>query len=259
MKFSLSDKKIYQKLGFSLDQEGILTRYMREGEGWKLHLQNTKSFIIESYKDKGYKSIAVFGSGWLLDLPIDTIIQDFEEIYLFDIIHPLQITHKYKKYPQIHFIEMDITGGIAKKVYEIIHDKKKVTSITLSEIANFQFSYSKHFDFVVSLNILNQLDILLIDALERHINIAEKEKEEFRYIIQRNHISMLKKFSYCLISDWEKVSCENDTNQITTIPLVFVDEPVDAEPKEWIWEFDSQGMYDEESSKVSFRVKAFKN
>lgn len=256
VKTILSDKKIYQKLGYSIDQEGILTRFLREGEAWKLHLENTKQWIRNAYATKNYESIAIFGSGWLLDIPIDDIIQDFSQIYLFDIIHPLQITHKYRKFSHVHFIEADITGGVAKKVYERMHTKSIIPKKPLHQIAHSHFTYNQSFDFVVSLNILNQLDTLLIEALENHETISGDEKQEFRYIIQQNHINTLTKQAYCLISDWEKIVTHKPTEQKHTEPIVFVNPPPHKFSSEWMWDFDSHGLY-ESNCNIQFKVKAF--
>jgi len=258
VKFQHSNKKIYQKLGYSIDQEGILTRFLREGNAWKSHLEHTKQWIRDAYAHKEYSSIAIFGSGWLLDVPIDDIIRDFKEVYLFDIIHPLQITHKYKKYPHVHFIEADVTGGVAKKIYDRITAKSHVRKQSLPQLTQTQFSYDIPFDLLVSLNIVNQLDILLLEALEKHETVSEEEKQDFRYCIQKNHMHLLEQYNYCLISDWEKLVTHTKTRHTHSEPLVFVEPPAHTHHSEWLWNFDSQGLY-EENSKIDFRVRAFRS
>lgn len=258
MKFQHSNKKIYQKLGYSIDQEGILTRFLREGNAWKSHLEHTKQWIRDAYAHKEYSSIAIFGSGWLLDVPIDDIIRDFKEVYLFDIIHPLQITHKYKKYPHVHFIEADVTGGVAKKIYERITAKSHVRKHPLPQLTQTQFSYHVPFDLVVSVNIVNQLDILLLEALEKHESVSEEEKQDFRYCIQKKHMHLLEQYNYCLISDWEKIVTHTKTGNTYTEPLVFVEPPAHKHQSEWLWNFDSHGLY-EDNCRIEFRVRAFKS
>ena len=237
MFFKLTDKKIFEKLGYSLDQEGILSRFLRESEEWKSHLENTKSFIKKSYQGKSYKSIAVFGSGWLLDLPIEDLIADFEEIYLFDITHPQQITHKYRKNSHVHFIEADITGGLAKYIYTLINSKKIDQHIDMSILQEIAFTYPIQFDFVVSLNILNQLDILLIDALQSHIKLNNNDIEQFRTLVQQQHVTMLQTYNYCLISDWEQISGNID-DSTSSKKLIYIDEPKVTTKQEWLWNFD---------------------
>ncbi len=46
-------------------------------------------------------------------------------------------------------------------------------------------------DFIVSINILNQLDILLVDYVSRFMKISEEDKAVFRKRIQQQHIELL--------------------------------------------------------------------
>ena len=40
------------KMDYFSDQQGIIRRYQREKEGWDIHLNNSKQFILESSKTK---------------------------------------------------------------------------------------------------------------------------------------------------------------------------------------------------------------
>jgi len=110
----------------------------------------------------------------------------------------------------------------------------------------------------VSVNIVNQLDILLLEALEKHESVSEEEKQDFRYCIQKNHMHLLEQYNYCLISDWEKIVTHTKTGNTYTEPLVFVESPKHKHQSEWLWNFDSHGLY-EENCKIEFRVRAFKS
>ncbi len=253
--FKLSNKKIYKKLGYSLDQEGILTRFLREGEGWKSHLENSKKWILQS-QDETYETITILGSGWLLDVPLEELILKYSKIYLIDIVHPKQLVHKYRKQQQIEFIETDITGGLAKEVYNLIY-KEKNSTFDINKITFSEPNLPKT-DLVVSLNIINQLDILLVDALTEKISIPKNEILEFRKKIQQAHINYISKQKYCLISDWTQQNKDSKSKTEAAKPLVHVCPPAFTEQTEWKWEFDSKGLY-EENTEVSFIVKAFRN
>ena len=76
-------------MGYLSDQKGIMNRYLNQQGGWDSHLDNSKRFIERSAFLKNKRSVAVLGSGWLLDVPIDYIAQEFGEVYLVDIAHPV--------------------------------------------------------------------------------------------------------------------------------------------------------------------------
>ena len=82
-------------MSFTGDQNGIIDRYFKEKEGWRSHLEKSKQYIINFIEDKS-GTLAVFGSGWLLDLPIEELSRKFNTIYLVDIIQPPQIKHLLK-------------------------------------------------------------------------------------------------------------------------------------------------------------------
>lgn len=239
-------------MGYITDQNGIVSRFAREGDGWNGHLENSKNFIREHCIKEECKSIAILGSGWLLDVPIDDLSNQFEKIYLIDIVHPQQIKHKYRNYSNIHFIEDDITGGLIENVYKHCNKSPKSQLPYLENIAVPQYSLHHKVDIVVSLNIMNQLDILLVDYLKEFYDFPEDELNAFRQRIQNEHYHFLQKHNYCLITDYEEhVFDENNKETITQ--LVYIDfEPHEIE-KKWQWEFDKSQTY-YPGKKVIFNV-----
>lgn len=251
-----SDKAIYKKLGYSIDQEGILRRFLREESGWRAHIENSKQCIRNFYANKSYKSIAIFGSGWLLDVPIDDLLRDFEHVYLCDISHPRQITHKYQNSPNLHFVECDITGGYARHIYNCLYKKKKYTAADIFNFTPQKLPLPQSLDCVVSLNLLDQLDNLLLEALDQNLALNSKEVMQFKTLVQSQHIDLLSQYNYCLICDWEEISTSRNPDITVTNPLVFTNAQLPLCKQEWIWEFDSQGNYKPDTI-VQFRVKAF--
>jgi len=63
-----------RRMGFIKDQEGIMNRYLRESSQWKEHLEHTRKFIRESFAQTEAETVAVLGSGWLLDVPLDHLV-----------------------------------------------------------------------------------------------------------------------------------------------------------------------------------------
>ncbi len=251
----LALKKARKKLGYLNDQEGIMHRYINEEGAWGTHLLNTKNFILECIEKQPCTKIAILGSGWLLDVPLDYFIRKNKRIYLFDIYHPKQVQFKVKNLKNVFLIERDLTGGMVKQAFlnrkKIIHEG----SIWLNKLKCVDdFSFNE-FDFVISLNILNQVDIIICDYLISQLGIKEKELVRFRTILQDFHLSCLPTNKSCLISDVE----EWQTDEVGTIKikkdLIYTDMGKLNIKKTWIWDFDNQFTYNPDC-KTKFKVIA---
>jgi hypothetical protein len=235
------NKKILRKFGFKNDQQGIINRYIRESGGWDTHLQNTKDFILQSAKSKKKKSCVVLGSGWLLDVPIDELLQLFDKIILIDIVHPKQILHKYRKHHNIEFVEADITGLIEAVYHFLKQSDKKLNEIEAVYIGEW-YNMLQETDFVVSVNILNQLDILICDYIKKTNIYSTEEIKEFRKKIQQNHFDMLPVGKSCLISDYMELNLDGG-KIIKKKPLVYINLPMNKKTKKWQWDFDTHQTY----------------
>jgi hypothetical protein len=235
---------ILKKMNYVSDQQGIIERYLKESESWAQHLENSKNTIIESSKTKNSGNCAVLGSGWLLDVPIDYLSERFDKVYLFDILHPTQIKHKVKKYSNVILVEQDITGGAVNELFESVQLRKiRGSRKELKDIKIDGFSYPVPFDFVVSVNILNQLDILLIDYLKSYNIYTEQELFELRILIQQKHYNSLPDGRTCLITDIEELVF-SDNNQIEkTNSLIHINLPDDKVISRWQWQFDHKDYY----------------
>jgi len=103
-------------MNFLSDQEGIMTRYLKEKENWDEHLEKSREYILKSVGNKKLSTISILGSGWLLDVPLEELTIQFQKVILVDIFHPPQILHKVRNMPRVKTMEMDITGGMIEQV-----------------------------------------------------------------------------------------------------------------------------------------------
>lgn len=250
---SLFDSKYknIRKAGYIKDQKGIIKRYGYEYENWLLHLENCKSFIAEKASSFSGGKVAVLGSGWLLDVPVDNLLNNFDQIDFFDIYHPAQIKRKYINNPKISFIVKDLTNGLINKVYNSKKLPEILTAIRDKEPVEFNVNY----DFVISLNLLNQLDILLVDFIRKKFKIKQEIMNKIRFSVQQNHIDMLMNFNTCLITDAIEQIIKND-EIIEEKNLIYGNLPENKFIKSWIWTFDTQMTYNAKN-KTSFIVKAY--
>lgn len=251
----LKYKYILWHMDFYSDQHEIMNRYLREKKGWDKHLDKTKKFILHSCKNISGGNLLVLGSGYLLDLPINELLAKFDNIYLVDIIHPRKVKKKYKKFLEIHFVDADITGGMIKKAFEISKfNKRNKEKALLNTFDLDEFNFAIKPDFVISLNILNQLNILIIDYLKKKRIFSDKELLILEKNIQKKHLALLQKEKSCIIADYEEELYNDDDELIAVKPSVFVDFPK-GERENWQWAFDTNFTYNFDT-KTYFNVVA---
>lgn len=250
-------QKAAQHLGYYNDLNGIINRFIREEGNWTTHLTNCKNYIIKNTAgNHAKKSCAVLGSGWLLDLPIEFLAKSFDKVFLVDIHHPRQILAKVKKYPNIEMIVSDLSGGGIEWFYNKLSKPKKLEQGWLKKLKLSNGFFYSDFDFVISLNILNQLDILLIDYMMAKIK-SPPEAEDIafaRKMIQENHIASLPKGKSCLITDWKELN-ESDNGLINIKELIFAENIQLNNSETWKWKFDTHKTYHNHCNTI-FKVVA---
>lgn len=240
----LGQTKRVKKMKFLSDQDGILTRYSREKETWKAHLDNTRQFILDSFDDKKIKSIAVLGSGWLLDLPLEKLADKYKKILLVDVHHPAQIVKKTESMKNVTLAEIDISGGGIAFCWKLRKQKEEhLESFILDEFEPKVPSLPFDPDAYISLNLLNQLDILLIDFLQKkNRRVTDMEIRRFREKLQSFHVSWITKKPGCLITDVAEL-LNQPGKEIQERSLIYTELPKGKRAEEWIWDFDLSKTY----------------
>ncbi len=251
-------KNFAKKMGYATDQNGIMNRYLREKQGWDIHLSNTKQFIINSIENAKRGSVLVMGSGWWLDVPVDELTQHFDTVTLVDIVHPPQIVHKAKKYTNLQLIETDLNAGLLQQIYELKHITESELMSVVPNASQMPFD-THNFDFVVSVNLLNQLDTLIVEFIEKKGQWKTESILQFRKRIQDFHLSLLPAAKSCLITDCEEYTAESvdlyQKGNFSTKPLIYTQLP--SASSEWEWYFDTQKTY--YTNKITIlKVRAFR-
>lgn len=226
-------------MGFPADQEGYIHRYLSEKENWESHLENSRRFIVESIGERKGDKIAVLGSGWQLYLPLEFLLERFNKVLLYDVIHPSQIYHKQAGNKRIEFHFSDITGNALQETWEMYRKNKPVM---IQQIPSHQFTPGKDIDFVISHNLLSQLDAFPADFIEDHMTIAGDLILQFRKRIQQNHINMVRRYPSCLITDISE-TYHNKKGAVIEKQNVFIEFPPAEKSAQWNWIFDTRGDY----------------
>lgn len=252
-KYSNVNKKRIRKMGFTKDQEGIYWRYLRELENWDSHLQNTKKFILSCLNRSDYHSVAILGSGWLLDVPLDELTEKGKKIFLYDLRHPRQIKHALRNKLNVEFVEIDLTGGLVEYIYSVRKQSHQTSEEELLKNITHIKPPTIKGDIVISLNIMDQLDGLLIEYLKPWFNGSKEFWDTISRRIHENHIHLLRNHRSLLITDVNEILVDN--NEITKKPLIFAKLPPAKNKKQWEWVFDTTGSY-HKNKKTIFNVIA---
>jgi hypothetical protein len=255
MTHSISYRRILSKMGYYNYQNGLIFRHVNQGGGWESHQEHCRSFIIRALEKYKPEKVTVLGSGWLLELPFNELVEKTRNVCLIDIIHPPDVINQVRSYANVELVEQDITGGLIEEVwqrtgkYSIFNRLKSFDNILIPD-----FKPEGDPGLVISLNILTQLESLLIKFLIKRSKIREEELTLLRSEIQRKHIDFLRKHISVLITDFAEV-ITNKSGNIKTIPTMLTDLSSFRFREEWTWNFDQTGA-DMFNSRSHFNIVA---
>ncbi len=242
-----------RRAGYVSDQLGIGRRYAREHDGWQPHLDNTRRFIVNAAAcAANHRSAVVLGSGWLLDVPIEQLASMFVDVWLVDIVHPQPVQAKVLHMPNVHLLTVDLTGGAVLQAECAGSLSQFVDWLPTAHLGINLDDY----DFVVSVNLLNQLDILLCDYLSSRFSATTRQLEPVRRMVQQHHINSLPCGKSCLITDYEQVDISVVDGTSASRQLIYCSLPVGAAAAEWLWHFDTNQRYSVKNNTI-FKVKAY--
>jgi hypothetical protein len=248
--------RILRRMKYISDQEGIFERYLEEHEGWKNHIDSSRSFILECVKKYSPHSVVIMGSGWLLDVPLKELVSECGQLYLADIWHPRQVRAMVQDYPNCNLIYTDLTGGAVTQIYSLVKSFRKSGEKQSLKSISFRKPELPDGDiYLVSLNILNQLDIILMNWLKKFIKYPDDEVSYFRKKIQENHLQLLKPGHSCLICDQEEIVLDQKNQIVSTRKPIYTELPKARRKMEWKWNFDKGGAFNQ-SYKTEFNIIA---
>lgn len=242
-------------MGYYNYQRGLIVRHLNEEGSWNTHLTNCRNFILKSLEFYKPSVISIFGSGWLLDLPLTEINEIVDEINLVDIIHPPEVKSQVANMKKVILREEDVTGGLIEEVWERASHKiflNKLRSFEGIKINKYQPGFEP--GLVISLNILTQLEVLPIEFLRKRSKVKEEAFLQLRKEIQQNHISFLKSHNSILLTDHTEVITESSGSS-SEIKSVLVDLPEGKLKDEWTWYFELKNS-DYYRKKSAFKVSA---
>jgi hypothetical protein len=241
MAYSEYYKRILHRLGYYNYQNGLIYRHLNQGNGWNDHLGSCRKFILRSVEIIRPERVTVLGSGWLLDLPLDEMLELTKSVTLIDIVHPPEAVRQVSALGNVELIEADVTGGLIEEVWNKAGKLPFYRKLkTLDGIVIPDFHFPTDPGLVVSLNILSQLETLPLKLLRSKSSVNEEEFSRFRMEIQKRHIALLSEYNSVLITDHSEVFIDRKGNS-TEVPTVITELPEGKCSERWTWDFDLKG------------------
>lgn len=241
------------RIGFRTEQKGIIQRYINEQESWGKHLNHCKRVIIDRFKGMQPDKIRILGSGWLLDVPMDELLNSKATIILTDILHPSQIIHRYRNNPRVIFEQFDLNAGLTKLLIS-----KKPSALSYFEIRSAiegtQLpTYAE--PMVVSLNLLSQLSVIPLRYIKSYGKLSGAQTDKLAALIQQKHLLSLPPESSIVISDYSEEYYSNGKFWGAKPTL---HTPIEHFHKidEWDWQFDTRQTYRADCTTL-LKVRAF--
>lgn len=246
-----------KKYGFLYGSIALQSRFERCKASWLPHLKNCQDLFLNEIKDLPQKnSVVVLGSAHLHEIPLHLLGEHFKEITLVDVIHPLEHHRLAKKHSNLHLVTQDLSGLLENladlSTLEDLHQQLK--NLATSE----QFKFDA--DLIISGNLLSQLGLLPISAMERKLKrlLSTEEKDKICNAFAQNH---LKNLAQCngkkIIYSDRIVTYKNSEGQEIYQGQYPVDFSAFTKIKEWVWQIAPLKEASKEYS-IEMTIEAYK-
>ncbi|HTG01524.1 MAG TPA: class I SAM-dependent methyltransferase [Nitrospirota bacterium] len=209
-------------------------RYHRNRKAWQPHLDNSRAFLLAAAERcKNKSSVAVYGAGLLLDVPLRELASRFEHVYLLDIVFLREARQQARQFSNVALVQHD-----AANIAETFHNNVQRGIVDLPEPSIAPPECVQQADLVVSLNLLSQLWVMPREyALKNIRNLDEEQLGAWCGRIVQSHYALLQSLTsqVCLIADHTYVKRDKAgtiVNQGSTVFGLSLPQPAAS----WTWD-----------------------
>lgn len=227
-----------RKAGYLQELIAIRARHRRRRADWAPHLDASQTVIRDAIAMcQKRRQVLVYGSGLLLDIPLEDLAEAFETVILIDAVHLRETKEIAHRFGNVHCVEADISGVTASLLTETIRTEDSFPCPASPETNN-----EKPVDLVISANLLTQLTETPLQFLRRSGNFSEDTLNTFAQTIMIAHLDHLASLNAlcCLIVETEIQFMSNDgTVERVESPLRGI--PLPPADRTWFWEIAPRG------------------
>ncbi|WP_431860738.1 hypothetical protein [Azospirillum sp.] len=164
-----------RRLGYVTEAVALGARHRRQRRAWAPHVAEAHRFVLEAVGSGG--RLLVAGSGRLIEVPLPELAERFGEVVLADLVHPRAARREARRFCNVSLVEADLSGALAGILADV------PAAGTPPDLGRF--------DAAVSCNLLSQLPLLPLEALERR-GVAVAERAAFARALVEGHVAWLR-------------------------------------------------------------------
>ena len=232
-----SCSKEARRLGYLHEAIAIRERHARNREAWEAHLRDCQNFVMKAATEcRGTGDCVILGSGLLLDVPLAELAQKFARVHLVDLVHLPEVHQAVRSYANVKLKDADVTG----LVRPLAKPNRALSENPMPQPAPPRDLPTG--DLVVSLNLLSQLPLRLINAACAGRSLPQAALAGWIKDIQQSHWDWLRTLApcRCIITD-QKHTVRNRDGEILRVDAM-VDPGMLPNPQEnWSWQLAPPG------------------
>ena len=197
-----------RKLGYLRELIAIDARYRRCRAAWEPHLKASHDTIRKAIaRCERRRQAVVYGSGLLLDIPIDDLSNAFRNVTLVDAAHLRKTRRTLRRFDNVGCVEADVSGVALGLLLGAGKGADR-----LPQPAAPPMDASSSIDLVVSANLLAQLPIIPLRFLDRRLGLPGDAQHDYARAIMRAHLDHLAGFGAvrCLITETRSERVSDD-------------------------------------------------
>jgi hypothetical protein len=230
-------------MGYLREAIQIRARRERCWWSWEPHLERSRAVIRAAVAECPTRRKAVlFGAGRLNDIPLEELATAFREVYLVDIVHPLNSVWQRRRFANVRSVTADVTG-VVEEAYRVANRP----DASLPRGMPHLFCDDLEVDLVVSVNLLSQLPYLPVAYLTRARGHPIPAITEFAQAVILSHLDYLQRLpgTVALLADLECLTL-NRTGRVVERSDALYGVKLPWAGTEWIWQLAPRMQVDSE-------------
>lgn len=235
-----------RRLRYLYEIIAMRARHQRNRAAWRPHLANTRAFVLAAAERCGNRdSVAVYGAGLLLDVPLAELASRFGQVYLLDIVFLREARRQAQRYGNVTLVQHDATN-VAEAL--CLGSRQGVRDLPEPDPALPECA--RRADLVVSLNLLSQLWVLPRAHARSHLeDLDEARLDAWCGRIVAAHYARLQSLEHrvCLVADHTCVE-RDAAGMVVHKGSTVHDLQLPAPDAEWTWNLAPIGEGDRERS-----------
>ncbi|PWC32331.1 hypothetical protein [Azospirillum sp. TSO35-2] len=176
-----------RRFGYLAETVALGARYRRQRRAWAPHVAACHRFVEQAMQRvaPGGRAL-VAGSGLLIEIPLESLSTRFDEVLLVDVLHTRAVRRRAAALANVRLLELDVSGALAPLAAALDRHAPLPTAFTPPVVEGAPVR------FAVSCNLLSQLPLLPLEAVERHApGTPDTDRLAFAHRMVRGHLDWL--------------------------------------------------------------------